>query len=175
MASEQGGEVAQEKGAVGRPHPDSGEEIEVVNGVEIAGIAGIVVAVEADLEKKVALKSSAKEDASSVTRKGTLRETVLTTVEVEAVVWSVVAETTATKITTDGPRREADRPLEKTTAATAEKGLHWSKDACHPLVDSTMNRDRQLEKPVSGTPVNGMRAANEELYTDRRRKLRRQI
>jgi len=113
-----------------------------------------------------------KEDASSATKKGTLRETVLTTVEVEAVVSNVVAETTATETTTDVPRRGADRPQEKTTAVTAEKDLQWSKDAFHLRVDNTMIRDRQQEKPASGTAVNGSKAANEELYADRRRKLR---
>ena len=181
VASEQGEEVAQEIGAVDRHRPDSEEEIEVEIGVETEGIAeiegieGIAVAVEAGLEKRVAQKNSVKEDASSATKKGTLRETVLTTVEVEAVVWNVVAETTATETTTDVPRREADRPQEKTTAVTAEKDLQWSKDAFHLRVDNTMIRDRQQEKPASGTAVNGSKAANEELYADRRRKLRRQI
>ena len=181
VASEQGEEVAQEIGAVDRHRPDSEEEIEVEIGVEtegiveIEGIEGIAVAVEAGLEKRVAQKNSVKEDASSATKKGTLRETVLTTVEVEAVVWNVVAETTATETTTDVPRREADRPQEKTTDVTAEKDLQWSKDAFHLRVDNTMIRDRQQEKPASGTAVNGSKAANEELYADRRRKLRRQI
>ena len=171
----QGEEATQEADAVGL-HPDSAEVVVVMeNVVEIVEIA---VAVEAGRER-AALRNSVREDASSATRKGTLRETAPIAVEVEvaaeAVVWNVEAETevetTASVTTTDGLLRGADLLPETATAATVERGTCQSKDACHPLVETTRNRDRHPGKPASGTLASVSIAANEGPYTDRRREI----